>query len=91
MALITGEAFIRGRRLFQCRYPKVRYLLKGGVYLRVWLLAKYSNYSDKHHIKEMWGLLEGGAYFNVDTQKCGAYKREALIRGNFILLGLAQL
>ena len=23
-ALITGEALIRGRRLFQCGYPKVR-------------------------------------------------------------------
>ena len=39
----------------------------------------------------MWGLLEGGAYFNVDTQMCGTYNREALIRGNLILLGLAQL
>ena len=36
----------------------------------------------------MCGLLEGGAYFNVDTQRCNAYKRAALIRGNMILPGL---
>ena len=39
----------------------------------------------------MWGLFEGGAYFNVDTQMCDAYKRAALIRGNMILLGLELL
>ena len=33
-ALVRGEALIRGRRLFQCGYPKVRHLLKGGAYLR---------------------------------------------------------
>ena len=32
--LIRGEALIRGRRLFQCGYPKVRRLLEGGAYLR---------------------------------------------------------
>ena len=30
-------------------------------------------------------LLEEGAYFNVDTQRCHAYKRVALSRGNMIL------
>ena len=30
------------------------------------LLVEYRDYSNKQH-------LEGGAYFNVDTQKCGAY------------------
>ena len=29
----------------------------------------------------MWRLLEGDAYFNVDTQRCGAYLRATLIRG----------
>ena len=33
-ALIRGEALIRGRRLCQCGYPKVRRLLEGGAYLR---------------------------------------------------------
>ena len=33
-ALISGQAFIRARRLFQCGYPKVRRLLKDGAYLR---------------------------------------------------------
>ena len=45
---------------------------------------------------EVWRLLEGGrllergAYFNVDTQKCDAYQRAALIwdpaliRGNTV-------
>ena len=32
--LIKGEALIRGRRLFQCGYPKVRHLLEGSAYLR---------------------------------------------------------
>ena len=32
--LIRGEAIIRGRRLFQCGYPKVGRLLEGGAYLR---------------------------------------------------------
>ena len=42
----------------------------------------------------MWGLLKGGAYFNVfnvDTQRRSAHKRVVLIRGNIVLLGLAQL
>ena len=39
----------------------------------------------------MWGLLEGGAYFNVDTQRRGANKRVTIIRRNIILLGLAQI
>ena len=30
--LIRGDALIRGRRLFQCRYPKVQRLLGGGAY-----------------------------------------------------------
>ena len=34
VALIRGEVLIRGRRLFQCREPKVRRLLEGGAYLR---------------------------------------------------------
>ena len=29
-----GLGFIKGRCLFQCRYPKVQRLLEGGVYLR---------------------------------------------------------
>ena len=33
-ALIRGEALIRGRCLFQCRYPNVWRLLAGGPYLR---------------------------------------------------------
>ena len=32
--LIREKAFSRGRRLFQCGYPKVRRLLEGGAYLR---------------------------------------------------------
>ena len=34
VALIRGEVLIRGRHLFQCRYPKVWRLLEGGAYLR---------------------------------------------------------
>ena len=33
-ALITGEAFNRGRHLFQCGHLKVQRSLEGGVYLR---------------------------------------------------------
>ena len=33
-ALIRGEPLIRGRRLFQCGYPKVRHLLESSAYLR---------------------------------------------------------
>ena len=33
-ALNSGEALIRGRRLFQCGYQKVRRVLEGGAYLR---------------------------------------------------------
>ena len=32
--LIRGEALIKRRRLFQCRYQKGRCLLEGGAYLR---------------------------------------------------------
>ena len=39
----------------------------------------------------MRGLLEGGAYFKVDTQRCGAYKKLVLIRADMMLLGLVQL
>ena len=35
----------------------------------------------------MW---EGGAYFKVDTQRSGAYKKAALIRRNMAFLRLAQ-
>ena len=38
--LITGKALIIGSHLFQYGYPNVRQLLKGSVYLRVWLLAE---------------------------------------------------
>ena len=31
------------------------------------------------HLLEGIRLLEGGAYFNVDTQKCGAHQKPALI------------
>ena len=42
-ALIRREALTRGRRLFECGYPKVRRLLEGGVYLRPdTYLRKYS-------------------------------------------------
>ena len=30
-ALIKREALIRGKRLFQCGYPKVQRLLEGGI------------------------------------------------------------
>ena len=33
-AAFRDVAFIRGRPLFQCGYPKVRRLLAGGAYLR---------------------------------------------------------
>ena len=33
-AAFRGAALLRGRRLFQCGYPKVRRLLEGGAYLR---------------------------------------------------------
>ena len=33
-------------------------------------------------------LIRGSAYFNVDTQRCTAYKMAAFIRRNMILLGL---
>ena len=42
-------------------------------------LIEYSNYSNKplnlelRHLLKGWRLLEGGAYFIVDTQRCGAY------------------
>ena len=32
-ALTRGEALMRGRRLFQCEYPKMLHLLEGGAYL----------------------------------------------------------
>ena len=32
--VFRGAAFIRGRRVFQCQYPKVRRLLEGDTYLR---------------------------------------------------------
>ena len=32
-------------------------------------------------------LLEGGAYFNVGTQKCGAYKRAVLIIEALLIRG----
>ena len=34
---------------------------------------------------EVGHLLEGGAYFSVDTQRCGAYVRLDLIRGNMVI------
>ena len=79
VALITGEALIRGRRLFQCGYPKVRYLLKDGVYLRVWLLAEFSNYSDKRHIKKC------GAYQREVLISMWILKSMVLIRGRHSL------
>ena len=33
-----GATFIRGRRLFQCRYLEMRYLLGSGAYLRSGLI-----------------------------------------------------
>ena len=46
-ALIRGEALTRGRRLFQCGYPKVRRLLEGGAYLRPGAYQrKYGNYQN---------------------------------------------
>ena len=45
-------ALITGRCLFQCGYPKVWHLLIGSVYLKVWLLVEYSNYSNKCHIQK---------------------------------------
>ena len=32
-------------------------------------------------------LLEAGAYFNVDTEKCGTYYREAIIWGPALIIG----
>ena len=32
--LFRGGVLIKGRRLFQCGYPKVRGLLEGGVFLK---------------------------------------------------------
>ena len=32
--VFRGAAFIRGRRVFQCQYSKVRRLLEGDTYLR---------------------------------------------------------
>ena len=37
VALIRGEVFIRGRRLFQCRHPKMRHLLEGLLETRIFL------------------------------------------------------
>ena len=34
---------------------------------------------------EVRHLLEGSAYFSVDTQRCGAYVRVDLIRGNMVI------
>ena len=34
---------------------------------------------------EVRRLLEEGAYFSVDTQRCGAYVRVDLIRGNMVI------
>ena len=34
-ATFRGELLIRGRHLFQCKYPKVRRLLEGSGYLRI--------------------------------------------------------
>ena len=31
---------------------------------------------------EVQRLLEGGGYFNVDSERCGAYMSPALIKGN---------
>ena len=36
--LLGGAKLFRGRRLFQCGYPKERHLLEGGVYLRPMLI-----------------------------------------------------
>ena len=33
------------------------------------------------HLLDGWRLLEGGAYFNLSTQKGGTYYRAALIIG----------
>ena len=44
----------------------------------------------------MWCLLEGrhllevGTYFNVDTQRCGAYYRAALIEAQCLLEEIRQ-
>ena len=60
MWISKATTLIRGRRLFQCGYPKVR------------------------------RILEGGAYFNADTQRYDVYYRAtliedpALIRGNAV-------
>ena len=34
-ASVRGERLIRGRRLFQCGYPRVQHLLEDGAYLRL--------------------------------------------------------
>ena len=47
-ALIREEALIRGRRLLQCGYPKVRRLLEGNTFLRPGVYyRKYGNSNRK--------------------------------------------
>ena len=36
-------------------------------------------------------LLEGGTYFNVETEKCGAYWRATLIRGNAVFTNFIDI
>ena len=36
-------------------------------------------YLEVRRLLERRRLLEGGAYFNVDTKRCGAYQRAVLI------------
>ena len=49
------------------------------IWILVLLLVKYSSYSNKRRNLEVWCILEGkrllqgGAYFNTDTRKCGTY------------------
>ena len=47
-----------------------------------------SPYLDVRRLLKGTRLLEGGAYFNADTHRCGTYYRSALIRGDTVILRL---
>ena len=81
MAFIRGEAHIRGRRLFQRGYPKLRLFLEGGAYLRpgtYWrshlpevlskgVLWKYSENLQENTHTEVWFQLLGNSVKTLIT------------------------
>ena len=51
------------------------FLHASSIYILVYLLVEYSNYSNKHGIQRCSTYQKEGAYFSVDTQRCGTYLR----------------